>query len=102
MSENTMPPPSFIPERVWAEKVRGKRALSSEARITWMGLRRWLGGQPVPTIDPIVSDRLRVASMALDIADLLKFNDRRANVAILADAMRLLDCDAASDEEPHH
>ena len=83
---------SFIPEKVWEEKVRGRRALWSELKLTWMGVARMFRGEPKPTVDPIVAERLRVAHMALDVAELLKYNDRRANRQILGEAQHLLDC----------
>lgn len=86
----------FIPARVWDEKVHGRRALASEARMTWWGLRRWLGGEASPVVDPVVADRLRVAQMALDVAGLLKFNGRPANDAILRHVATLLDCEHPS------
>ncbi len=71
--------------------------LRQECRGVGRSLRRWLrdllDDHAPPEVDPALAERLRVAHLAVDVAEALKRNPSERNRAVIEKAAELLGTD---------
>lgn len=84
---NPLPDRALTPEPLWQARHRLPGLWRTLAAV----LRSWSANEPVPDVEPVIEENLRVMQMALDTATTLKRNGRAINGRVLGMVGTLLD-----------